>query len=88
MSYRWRSASASLREEDYEKLRKICREQGLTVNQLLRRLIYNVIEKREEVEPDKSLEVLRGIESKVDDINKRLDNAYIPKKKWKIVYGE
>lgn len=76
MPHKWVTASASLRSEDYEKLKEICREQGLSVNQLLRRLIYQVIEKRDEVEPEKSLEALKEIESKVDNINKRLDNAH------------
>ena len=65
---RYVSASASVEESKYERLKEFCKKRGITVNQFILRCIDRALGEKEEVEPHP---LLVALEEAMGEIKKR-----------------
>ncbi len=55
------TVSGIIRKVDYERLKKLCRERGITVNHFIRFAVYQILGKKEAIKPNPILEALEKL---------------------------
>jgi predicted transcriptional regulator len=55
------TVSGIVRKEEYEKLKELCKERGITVNHFVRVAVYRILEKPEEIKPNPFLDAVKKL---------------------------